>query len=258
MNVRKILSYLEKKFPYDLAADFDNNKIGLTIGDYDQEVSAVLFALDLTLEVIGEAINKACNLIVCHHPFTFAPMTKVLLNDEKGSLIYKMIKNDISLIAMHTNMDLGEDGVADTLCNMLTLSESNYGVNNKNEYARFGNIEPIKLIDLCNKVKVLFNIDGVKVVGDLNKIITKVGVLGGSGGHESDIINAVKNGCDCYITGEIKHHIALMAKYYGLTLIEVNHGVEKFVFDKLSYELHNELNVDVFISEIDCNHFKFI
>ena len=71
-------------------------------------------------------------------------------------------------------MDLGEDGVADTLCNMLTLSESNYGVNNKNEYARFGNIEPIKLIDLCNKVKVLFNIDGVKVVGDLNKIITKI------------------------------------------------------------------------------------
>lgn len=258
MNVRKILSFLEKKFPYELAADFDHNKIGLTIGDYNQEVGAVLFALDLTLEVIDEAINKGCNLIVCHHPFTFAPITKVLVDDEKGSLIYKMIKNNISLIAMHTNMDLGEDGVADTLCSMLEIKESNFGANLKGEYARFGYIEPIKLIDLCEKVKGLFKVDGVKVVGDLEKVISKIGVLGGSGGHESDIINAVKNGCDCYITGEIKHHIALMAKYYGLTLIEVNHGIEKYVFDKLSIELNNELKIDTFISEIDCNHFKFI
>ena len=258
MKVKEILSYLENKFPYDLAADFDYNKIGLTIGDLNQEVTKVLFALDLTLEVIDEAIDKKCNLIVCHHPFTFAPITKVLVNDEKGSLIYKMIKNDMSLIAMHTNMDLGYGGVADTLCEMMFLENSNYGVALKGEYARFGTISETTLKDLSDKIKTTFNLDGIKVVGDLSKKITKVGILGGSGGHESDIIDAVKNNCDCYITGEIKHHIALMAKYYNLTLIEVNHGIEKFVFDKLSINLKEDLNIETFVSEIDSNLFQFL
>lgn len=258
MIVKEVLSFLEKKFPYELAADFDYNKIGLTIGDSKQNVTNVLFALDLTLDVIDEAIKKQCNLIVCHHPFTFAPLTKILLDDEKGSLVYKMIKNDISLIAMHTNMDLGKGGVADTLCEMLDIKNSNYGINAKDEYVRYGEIEQIKLSCLCNKVKDVFDLDGVKYVGDPNQKISKIGILGGSGGHESDILNAVKKGCQCYITGEIKHHIALMAKYYNLSLIEVNHGIEKYVFDKLSKELADNLSIKTFVSTIDSNLFKFV
>ena len=258
MKVKDILLYLENRFPYDLAADFDKNKIGLTIGNYDQEVNGILFALDLTLGVIEEAICKKCNLIVCHHPFIFAPITKVLVNDEKGALIYEMVKNNISLIAMHTNMDLGKDGVADTLSLMLGMKESNYGIHMKDEYARYGYIEEISLKDLCFNIKKIFDVSGVKVVGELDKKITKIGILGGSGGHESDILNAVNNGCQCYITGEIKHNIALMAKYYNLCLIEINHGIEKFVFDKLSKDIDNEFNINSFVSELDSNLFEYI
>ena len=258
MKVKDILLYLENRFPYELAADFDKNKIGLTIGDSNQNVDGILFALDLTLDVINEAINKKCNLIVCHHPFIFSPITKVLVNDEKGSLIYKMVQNNISLIAMHTNMDLGKDGVADTLATMLNMKESNYGAHTKEEYARFGFIEELSLNDLAYSLKKIFNVSGVKVVGDKNKIISKIGILGGSGGHESDILNAINNGCHCYITGEIKHNIALMAKYYDLCLIEINHGIEKFVFDKLSKDIENEFKLITFVSELDSNLFEYI
>ncbi len=258
MKINEILNYLEKRFPYELASDFDYNKIGLTIGNKNNEVSGILCALDLTLEVIEEAINKKCNLIISHHPFTFAPITKVLVDDEKGALIYKMIKNDISLIAMHTNMDLGIDGVNDTLCKLFELKNSNYGANTKDLFIRYGEINPLSLLELANKTKQIFNLDGVKVIGDLNKQITKIGLLGGSGGHESDIDNAIKYGCECYITGEIKHHIGLYSNFKDICLIEVNHGIEKVVFNKLSEDLQNEFKINTYISEIDSNLFKFI
>ena len=258
MKIKEVLNYLELRFPYDLAEDFDFNKIGLTIGNPENEVSGILCSLDLTLEAIEEAIDKKCNLIVSHHPFAFSPITKVLENDEKGALIYKMVKNDISLIAMHTNMDLGLDGVNDTLCLMLQLKESNYGINEKKKYIRHGYIEEKTLRELANEIKSILSLDGVKVVGDLNTKITKIGILGGSGGQEYEINSAVNFGCQCYITGEIKHHIALYSKFKNICLIEVDHGIEKFVFNKLSKDLRNEFSVNVFVSEINSNLFTYL
>lgn len=258
MKVKEILSYMEQRFPYELAYDFDYNKIGLTIGNENNELNGILFALDLTSEVIDEAIKKNCNLIISHHPFTFSPITKVVYTEEKGELIYKMVKNDLSLIAMHTNMDLGNDGVADSLCNLLKLKNSNAYVCKKDELIRVGVIEEVTLKQLSEDIKNIFNLSGVKVVGDLNKKINKIGIIGGSGGHESDIDDAIKFGCQCYITGEIKHHIALYAKHKDICLIEVDHGIEKVVFDKLSKDINEKFNVLTFVSKISSNLFKFI
>ena len=207
--------------------------------------------------LIKEAVEKNCNLIIAHHPFAFTPLTKILEKDEKGSLIYNMIKNDISLIAMHTNMDLGLYGVADTLCEMLKIKDSNYGVNLKNEYIRHGYIEKITLNDLAECVKKTFNLTGVKIVGDLNREISKIGILGGSGAHESDIDRAILEGCECYITGEIKHNIALKALYNNMALIEISHGVEKFVFNKLEKDIKAIFNVETHISELSSNLFQY-
>jgi len=258
MKVKTVLEYLEERFPYELAADFDQNKIGLTLGDGDQELKGILCALDISEKVIEEALDKNCNLIITHHPLTFVPMTKFLKNDEKGAIIFKLIKNDISLIAMHTNMDLGKDGVADTLCSLFELQDSNYGVCKKDEYIRYGSINEMTLKDLALKTKKILNLDGVKVIGDLDKKISKIGILGGSGAHESDIANAIKFGCQCYITGEIKHHIGLLADFNDLCLIEVNHGVEKCVFKKLAYDIENKSHIKTYVSEIDSNLFKYL
>ena len=86
----------------------------------------------------------------------------------------------------------------------------------------------------------------------------KIGILGGSGAHESDIMNAVNLNCDCYITGEIKHHIALMANFNNLCLIEVNHGIEKCVFENIVNDINKKANIKAYISEFDSNLFKFM
>lgn len=258
MKVNDILKYLENRFPYELAADFDYNKIGLVVGNENENVKGVLCSLDLTHNVINEAIKNNCNLIFIHHPITFTPLTKILQNDEKGSLIISLIKNNISLIVMHTNMDLGKDGVADTLCQLFSLKNSNYGINQKDEYLRYGDIEPITLRELAHKTKQILNVDGVKVIGDLSKTIDKIAILGGSGGNEYYIDQAIKNDCKCYITGEIKHHIGLYANYKEICLIEVNHGIEKVVFNKIANDIAIEFNIKVIISEEDSNLFKYM
>lgn len=258
MKIKEVLNYLEQRFPYELAADFDYNKIGLTIGDETDELKNVICALDLTHEVIDEAIKKDCNLIITHHPFTFSPITKILKKEEKGSLIYRMIENGISLIAMHTNMDLGFGGVNDSLCELLNLKNSNYGANLKNEYIRYGNIKKQTLKEFALYTKNILKLNGVKVIGDLDKTIEKVGILGGSGGHESDIERASLEKCDCYITGEIKHHIGLLAKFKDLCLIEVDHGIEKVVFDKLSKDIEEQLKIEVYVSEANSNLFEYL
>ena len=86
-------------------------------------------------------------------------------------------------------------------------------------------------------VKDIFNLTGVRVLGDLNKKIKTIGVVGGSGAHDSDIFLAKKCGCDCYITGEVHLNNAQYAQYLNIALIEVNHGVEKYVFYSLIEEL---------------------
>lgn len=258
MKIKEILTYIEQRFPYELAANFDLDKIGLTIGDENNELKGVLCALDLTLPVIEEAKRLNCNLIICHHPFTFTPLTKILANDEKGALIYGMVKNDISLIAMHTNMDLGIDGVDDVLCEMLKLKDSNYGENTKDKYIRHGYINEMSLKDLAYHLKDVFNLNGVKVMGDLDSNVKKIGILGGSGAHENDILNAIGLQCDCYITGEIKHSMALLSKYHNLNLIEVSHGIEKFVFNKLAFDIKEKFGINIYVSEIDSNLFKYL
>lgn len=259
MKNKDVLRYLENRFPYTLASDFDKGKIGLTIGSINNDVKGIVCSLDLTCEVIEDAINKNANLIITHHPLLFSPITRINPDEEKGKIIYAMIKNNISLISMHTNMDLGVDGVADTLALAYNLKQSNIHANTPDEFIRMGTIEPTTLNGLIKKTKEIFHLNGVRYVGELDKKIKKIAVLGGSGGQESEIMEAVRNGCDCYITGELKHHLGLLAHHYNIALIEVNHGVEQLVFSNLINDLKKEYpDMKIEYSSFNTDLFKTI
>lgn len=259
MKNKDILKYLENRFPYTLASDFDKGKIGLTIGSANSDVKGIVCSLDLTYEVIKDAITKNANLIITHHPLLFNPISKINPDDEKGKIIYAMIKNNISLISMHTNMDLGVNGVADTLALTYNLKHSNIYANTPDEFIRIGTIDPTTLNDLINKTKEVFHLSGVRYVGKLDKKIEKIAVLGGSGGQESEIMEAVRNNCDCYITGELKHHLGLLAHHYDIALIEVNHGVEQLVFNNLIEDLKKEFSsIKIEYSSYNTDLFKTI
>ena len=237
MKINDVCSYLQERFPLSFASDFDK-AIGLTIGDGRYEVTGIILALDLTKEVIKEAVTNNCNLIITHHPFLFSPIYKVLYDDYKGELIKLMVENNLSHYSMHTNLDVASGGVNDVLAQMLGIDDIKI-INDeagKENFLRYGKIKETTLGELVKNVKDIFNLSGVRVLGDLNKKIKKVGIVGGSGAHDSDIFLAKKCGCDCYITGEIHLNNAQYAEFLNLALIEVNHGVEKFVFFSLIEE----------------------
>ena len=165
MKVRDIKNYLDERFPLSNAESFDQNAIGLAIGDENIDVSGIILTLDLTKEVIMEAINNNCNMIISHHPFLFNPIQKVLFKSEKGEVIKLMCEHNLSLYSMHTNLDVGSGGVNDTLAKILNLTdvkivndEASFG-----NYLRYGKIKPMTLKDLANYVKKVFNLSGVRV-----------------------------------------------------------------------------------------------
>lgn len=242
MLVKDVKDYLDARFPKENAEDFDQGSIGLAIGSEKIEVSNILLALDLNLEVLQDAISKDCNLIITHHPFLFNPIQRVLFDSEKGEIIKLMCEHNISLYSMHTNLDVGSGGVNDTLAEMLGINDFKVinGEASKGNYLRYGKINEISLGELAKNVKKVFNLDGVRILGDLNKKINTIGVVGGSGAHTYDIINAVNCDLDCYITGEVHLNNSQFADYYGLSIIEVKHGIEKFVFISLIEELRKQ------------------
>ena len=109
MIVKDVTKYLEKIAPLHLQESYDNS--GLQVGDYNSEVKGVLVSLDVTLGVIEDAINQKCNLIVAHHPVIFGEIKNVTNNSPTGSIVFKAIKNEINIYAIHTNLDNVPNGV---------------------------------------------------------------------------------------------------------------------------------------------------
>lgn len=107
--IKEILTELEKLAPLPYQEDYDN--AGLLVGAPDTEVTGILFTLDITEDVVDEAVRKQCNLIVAHHPIIFKGLKKLNGKNYVERTVIKAIKNDIALYATHTNLDHVVGGV---------------------------------------------------------------------------------------------------------------------------------------------------
>lgn len=120
--------------PPSIKLSYDN--VGLLLGDPSAPVTKVLVCLDVTEAIVDEALEKNCELIVSHHPLIFQKISSINPTDEQGRIIYKMIRNDISLLSAHTNLDAALDGVSFVLANNLGLDDlqfldRNYNISRK-------------------------------------------------------------------------------------------------------------------------------
>lgn len=124
IQVRHISTFLHQWAPPNTKLDYDN--VGLLVGDPDREVNRILTCLDVTLDVVDEAIDKGCELIVAHHPLIFNKIDRINPVDEQGKIIYRLIQNNIALIAAHTNLDAALDGVSFVLAEKLGLENCKF------------------------------------------------------------------------------------------------------------------------------------
>jgi dinuclear metal center YbgI/SA1388 family protein len=118
-QVRQITDFMHQWAPPEIKLSYDN--VGLLVGDSSSAVNRVLVCLDVTEEIVDEALEKKCELIVSHHPLIFQKISSINPTDEQGRIIYKMIRNNIALLCTHTNLDAALDGVSFVLANNLGL-----------------------------------------------------------------------------------------------------------------------------------------
>ncbi len=258
MHIMKIINYLQEKYPTGLASSFDLGKIGLQFGSKKSEIKKIMIALDGSNDVIDEAIEKKVDLLITHHPFLFNPMLSMDYDSPFGQKMLKVFNHRLNIFAMHTNFDTAQEGMNDLLATLLGLTNIHA---EKDEidgscFLRMGNIEPTSLLEFSNQVVKLLMLDGARVIGDKNKMIQKVGIVGGGG--SSDLFNAIFHQCDCFITGEIRHNNALDAIDHNISIIEINHDVEAlfktYLKDKLVDAFKNE-DVEIITSEVEKSPF---
>ena len=121
MITRDIINILEKKFPKINAEEWDN--VGLLVGDYDKEVKKIQFSIDASLEVIENAIKEKVDMIITHHPFIFKAIKSINEQDILSKKIRALIRNDINIYSIHTNLDSSVSGLNDYVLEKLGYTD---------------------------------------------------------------------------------------------------------------------------------------
>lgn len=116
----EIAGYLEGKAPLRLAEDWDN--VGLLVGSVRREVNRAMVCLDVTLAVVEEAVSKKADMIISHHPLIFNGIKRINTDETSGRILHKLVSNDICVYSAHTNLDVADGGVNDTLAKRLGLT----------------------------------------------------------------------------------------------------------------------------------------
>lgn len=262
-KVSEIRDFLNEKYPFYMKLGFDN--VGMLVGFCGKEVTKILVALDITDDVIDEAINCGAQLIVSHHPLIFNALKTVTDDDFVGRKIIKMISGGISGICLHTNLDTAEGGVNDALMQALgaTVNDlaaphgthpdgSPYGI------TRIGTLDaPTDMNTFLLKVKKALNANGLRY-HDSGKPVYKIGACGGSGGD--DMSKAFSLGCDTYVTADVKYDTFLWAKQNGLNLIDADHFCTENVVVPVLHSCLSEQypEIDVCISQVHKQTAQFI
>lgn len=259
---RDIYNAIDSLAKFSTQEKWDNS--GLLVGNLDNGVSKVLVALDITDEVINEAIELQCELIVSHHPVIFNPLKSISSN----SIVYKLIQNGIGAICCHTPLDICIGGINDILYSMfknhLSLKDDIQPIENINNNGLgdgFGRVCSTDTTLSCQQIalslKEILHCSVVKYI-PTNKPIKKIAFCSGSGGSMIDDVLSLD--ADIFITGDIKHDRWLYAKDNNLALYDCGHfHTENIVVPFLrQYIFASVPNIEVFVGQSSHDIVKYV
>ena len=227
MKVSEIREILDKWMPISTAEDFDN--VGLLVGDLNSEVKNILVTLDTTLNVVDEALDKDCNLIVSYHPIIFNSLKKITTDSgyvQKS--VIKAVKNNISVYAIHTSLDNHPEGISYFLSKKIGLKKISTlipKIDNKNNFkigmgSKGELIEPMEENNFFDLIKNKLELKYLRHSVKLNKKISKVSIVVGSGSFA--IKNSLDSNVDAFITSDLKYHNFYEADNKAI-LVDIGH-----------------------------------
>ena len=206
MKIKEVAEALERFAPLPLQESYDN--AGLQIGLTDADASGVLLCLDVTEEIIEEAKREGCNLIIAHHPLLFRGLKCIADRNMVERCVRRAILAGITIYAAHTNLDNAEGGVnfaiAERLClqNVRFLQPLPSGAGGSGIIGELP--ECFSPLDFLHLVKREFQVDALQHNALPARSVKRVALCGGSGDF---LLNeAIKQGADAFLTGEMGYH----------------------------------------------------
>jgi len=244
-TVKDVYRFIDKIAPFETQMSFDNS--GFLVGRGDALVERILVALDITEEVVEEAVQQDCQLIVSHHPVIFHPARSITDESVNGRILLALTENRVAAVCAHTNLDAAQGGVNCCLAQRLKLKDIEQlhvdGVDGQGrEYGigRVGRVheEVMDAETYAGFVKEALGAASVRFA-DGGKRVSRVAVGGGSCG--SMLMDAAAAGCDTFITADVKYDQYLEAKAMGITLMDAGHyATEQVVCEPLADMLSKE------------------
>ena len=269
MEIKEIIFALERFAPLPLQESYDN--AGLQIGLTEVEASGALLCLDVTEEVLDEALSLGCNLVISHHPLLFCGLKTVADRNMVERCVRKAIQNDIVVYSAHTNLDNAEDGVNFKIAEKLEMGNVQLlrphpvkVKDGRHEYtvmAGSGVIGELPVAEdslkFLQRIKSVFHIECLMHNELLQSSISKVVISGGAGDFLLE--EAIRMGADAFLTGEMHYHhyfghdqeiqIAVMGHYQS-------EQYTKEIFNSIIGEICPEL--PVYMTAIDTNPIKYL
>lgn len=226
-EVRGIYRFIDQIAPFHTQESFDN--AGFLVGRGDQNVKKVLVALDITPEVAEEAVQWGAELIVAHHPVIFHPVKSITDESVTGRILLALTEHKIAAICAHTNLDAAHGGVNGCLARALELSDIEQlcqaGVDDRGRPYGIGRIGAVHRSGLsageyAAYVKERLNSACVRFV-DGGRPVHRVAVGGGACGSMME--DAIAQGCDTFVTADLKYNQFLNARALRLNLLDAGH-----------------------------------
>ena len=255
-TVGQVLEFLNTIAPFSTAESYDN--VGLLAGSSGAAVTGIATCLDITEDIVHEAVSKNANLIISHHPVIFHPMKRI----PAESPVYMLIRNDINAIAVHTNFDMSEGGVNDALMELLGWESSGVLEQTNPNGLGVGAVADLPLgftaKSLAEHCKKTLDLESVKYCEGSVNAITRVGVCSGSGG---DLLEQAKSlGCQALVTGDVKHSVWVEAHNLGMALIDAGHyGTEKCASHRIAALLSRAFpDIPIFAAESEKEPCKYV
>ena len=240
MKILEIYEYLNELSPFEIQESWDNS--GLLIGDFQDNISKIALSIDVDEQLIDSLDENT--LLITHHPIIFGGLKQLEFSKYPANLIQKMIKKNISNIAMHTNFD-------QTHLNEYVATEVlGYQICKKDGFVAYLDVDE-DFDTFAKKVSKAFGLKCARTV-KCGQRVKKVALTTGSGCSLMRSLDA-----DCFLTGDVKYHDAMEAKSINLSLIDIGHYESEYFFAQIMQKHLKILGLEVIIASSE-NPFTYM
>lgn len=262
MKARTLIDRYERYCPQELSEEGDVR--GLQIGSLDKDIKTVMVTLDVREGTVAEAIQSGVDLIITKHAPIYRGIQDLVASPQRDILL-DLVKHDIAVYVSHTNIDIVPDGLNDWFCDLLGITDTRFLAETQPGYGlgRIGKIAEQSLNEFALTVKETFDLDAVRVIryNQENPLISTVAICGGSG--EKFYKEALKQGADVYITGDVNFHTAQEMLTEGLFGIDPGHYIESLFISRLvdkfqEWKQAEQWDIKVIASQSSTNPFSHL